>query len=359
MRWFSVASALLFGLMMLFPGNASASFLQTATARDDMASREVDRGLVMGKGWVQLSVGLSWKHSTSGFTAGDGVFNVGEGSSESWRNEGVFDYRLITHKAYWGYTRKAQIYFELPFVAATLRNELLRDDQGNMQPLNSVSLGDVRFGWRYQWVATDKEKFRTFFATDVSAKVPTGNESPGSYLGGPANVQTIISGTGTFDLQVLLGLRQQLSVVALELWGGYVYKPSGVVQWLIETERNQFNARVDPGDAVRLDIALAATLVRPLSLRVDFKNTYRMATRVGTSTRGIPACDGCKTIPNSAGFWSDIRGTVQFWDINFPLGFDLYFEYTLWGRNSMALWPLEDFSPSRGFTAGGNIFARF
>jgi hypothetical protein len=346
-------------LAAMSPPDARASILQTPTARDDMASREVERGLVLGKGWFDISIGFSWKDSRRGFVAGESPIQFGNGNTRAWKNNGRYVHRVFRGRMDWGLTRNSTIWMDVPLVWHDLSNDLLVDDDGNETKLSSFNLGDASFGWRNQWVRTESKSLATSFATDLYMKTPSGNESTGTYIGGPNNVFNLITGTGTYELGLLFGLRQQLAVVGLDVWVGYAHKSGAVVQWLIDTESNQFNARVDPGDEVHFNLGLLATIVPAVTLRADLINSYRMATRAGTSSRGIPACKECEAVPRTAGLWSDVRATISYWRVDFPLGIDAFFEYTLAGRNSGAFWPLEDLSPSHGWTAGGEVFVRF
>ena len=66
---------MLSALMMLFAmplmGDAVAGGFEARTMRDSLAAREVERPLVIGKGWLELNLGLDVKNA-SGFWDADG-----------------------------------------------------------------------------------------------------------------------------------------------------------------------------------------------------------------------------------------------------------------------------------------------
>ncbi len=335
---------------------ARASAFQTHTYQADLPLRLVERPLVLGKGWVQLSFGFDAKVSTSYFLAGDSVWNMGttEGTNQSpYANNARWNYNQVHIRADWGFTKNSQLFLDIPFVISHLGNDIGAD-------ITSAGLGDVRLGIIQQWYRhiDQKGRFNTSLASTLEVKTPTGNESPGSYLSSPGNVTYLVLGTGTYDLALDLALKQQLGPLALKVRAGYTAKFSNVVEYLIEDEENQFNLRIDPGDEVNFDIGLLAQLGPYVGLELGMINTYRGRTRTGPSSEGIDPCSACDPIEGSNGIWTDGRIGLSVSPIN-RFQVDGFVEYTLAGRNSTFMFPLEDISPSRGMTAGGRISLRF
>ena len=117
------------------------------------------------------------------------------------------------------------------------------------------------------------------------------------------------------------------------------------------------NQHLDPGDVVHADVGLAVNFFKHLGMGGTFYLDYRTKSRWGSTSNTFPACKECEEIPNSSGLYMDVEGYV-FADFNIHLGLEAYFRYTLAGRHNF-LWPLEDISPSRGWTAGANLAYRF
>lgn len=336
---------------------AQASAFQTHTYQADLPLRLVERPLVVGKGVLQLSAGFDWKQSSSYFTGDDDEpWNFGAKEGEDWRsysNGATWSYRQFHLDVDWGFTKNSQLFLRIPFVWAHVGNE-------NGADLTAWGLGDVRLGVRQQIARRiDPEgKANASLAAGLELKTPTGNESPGSYLSSPGNLTYVPIGTGTYNLTLDVLARQQAGPIAIQGRAGFVARFSSVVQYLVEDQENQFNMRVDPGDGIEFDIGVIGQLGPYVALSLDFQNEYRLPTRQGSTAKHIDPCHGCAEIEGSSGFWSDLRGGVSVSPSN-RLQIDGFVAYTLAGKNSTFYWPLEDISPSRGVTAGGDVAFRF
>ena len=127
--------------------------------------------------------------------------------------------------------------------------------------------------------------------------------------------------------------------------------------YLVEDVENQFNQHMGPGDVLHAELGVTFQVFRHLAIRADLDIAYRTPSRWGSTEAKIPACGECEEIPGSEGLWMD--GTVRvISDIDDHFGLDAYLSYTLAGRRNF-LWPLEELSPSRGFTVGGNLSYRY
>jgi hypothetical protein len=98
-------------------------------------------------------------------------------------------------------------------------------------------------------------------------------------------------------------------------------------------------------------------LFRHMALRGGLEFAYRTPTRWGSTEAQIPACGECEILEGSDGLWVDVSARL-ITDIDEHFGVDAYFNYSLAGRRNF-LWPLEDISPSRGFTVGANLAYRY
>jgi len=358
-----IASAATFALALslILPSIAEASWFQPHTRQENVPVAEVERGLMFGKSWFVLDVDFRFKQSTSHFI-GDTAANVGVTEGTHWeaeKNEGRWTYRRWEVGIGWGFSKNIDLYARIPIVWGSVYNNRMIDEDGNDNPITSAGLGDVRGGARFQLLRTQDEEgqLSNSLYVGLDMRFPTGSESPGSYIGGPNNVVTIITGTGTWGFDVNARFKQQLAIVAIEVGAGFTWNPTNTVMYLIEDEENQFNQHLDPGDVIHGDVGVTVQFFKNLALRGDLFVDYRTLTRWGATTDSFPACKECAAIPDSNGLYMDVQAKLIS-DFNTHLGLDAYFRYTLGGRHNF-LWPLEDISPSRGWTAGANLAYRF
>lgn len=346
---------------LLAPQVAQASWFQPHTIQEDVPFKEVERSLVTGKSRMLFDLDFSFKQSTSHFI-GDDPLNVGVTEGVHWeseKNDGRWTYRRWELGMAWGFSRNLDIYARIPIISASVWNSRMVDSDGNEEPINSTGLGDVITGFRFQFLRnqSDDGRFSNSLIGVFEMRTPTGAESPGSYIPGPNNLVTIVMGTGTWGFDFAARFKQQLAIVAIEVGGGFTWNPTGTVMFLIEDQENQFNQHLDPGDVLHVELGITVQLFRNLALRGDLMLAYRTPTRWGSTSSDFPACGDCPEIPDSEGLWMDVEARVIS-DLDEHFGLDGYFRYTLGGRHNF-LWPLEDISPSRGWTAGGNLSYRF
>ncbi len=340
---------------------ASASWLQPHTRQEAVPVAEVERPLVIGKSWFVFDLDFRFKYSDSHFI-GDTPANVGmtEGTHwESEKNDGRWVYRRWELGLGWGFSRNIDLYARIPVVWGSVWNNRMMDDDGNETPITGAGLGDVHGGFRFQFLRNQSEdgRFSNSLIANLDMRFPTGDESPGSYIGGPNNVVTIVTGTGTWGFDFNARFKQQLAIVALEVGAGFTWNPTGTVMYLVEDEYNQFNQHLDPGDVIHGDIGVTVQFFQNLALRGDLFLDYRTKSKWGATSATFPACKDCDIIPGSDGLYMDVQARLIS-DFNVHLGIDAYFRYTLAGRHNF-MWPLEEISPSRGWTAGANLAYRF
>jgi hypothetical protein len=351
----------LLAAVLSVPTSAEASWFEPHTIQEDVPFQEIHRSLVTGKSHMTFDLDFRFKQSTSHFI-GSGLANVGLIEGEHWeaeKNDGRWTYRRWELGLAWGFSRNFDLYARIPVIWASVFNNRMMDENGNEAPISAVGLGDVVTGFRFQFLRnqSDDGKFSNSLIGTFEMKTPTGNESPGTYLPGPNNLVTIITGTGTWGFDFGARFKQQLAIVAIEVGAGFTWNPTGTVMYLVEDRENYFNQHLDPGDVIHFDVGVTVQLFRHLALRGDLELAYRTPTRWGSTEAQIPACGECDEIPNSEGLWVDVSARVIS-DFDEHFGLDAYFSYTLGGRRNF-LWPLEDISPSRGFTVGGNLSYRY
>ncbi|MCO4771958.1 MAG: hypothetical protein KDA24_18145 [Deltaproteobacteria bacterium] len=358
----SVTGLLVLLAALVSAGPASASWLQPHTIQEDVPIADVERALVAGKSRMVFDFGFSWKQSRSHFLNSGGVFNAGftEGTNyEKEKNNASWNYATPSLGVTWGFSKNSDIYVSVPVVIASVVNDRMIAEDGSPDPIRSVGIGDLHGGVRFQFLRSRSEdgKFSNSLIGQLDVKFPTGAESPGSFIGGPNNVATIVTGSGTWGWDLSVRFKQQLAILAVEAGVGFTWNPTATVMYLIEDQQNQFNQHLDPGDRVHLDVGLTVQPMQHIAVRADLFLDYRTPTRWGSTVSAFPACKECAVIPESNGFWMDLRGTIIA-DFDTHFGLDAYFEYTLAGRRAF-LWPLEDVSPTRGWTAGGTLSYRF
>jgi len=383
-----MAPRLLVTGLLLVALPASASIFQHHTSQADIEQRIVQRPLVVGKGWVELGLGIDYKYSTSQFLESDSA-NVGfskDNHYESFDNGGVLNLTRFSLNFRWGFTKGTDLYLRVPFLWNNLQNNLTVDNWEEVDGIqegttrvevdadgqehyyvnnprqtniNTFAIGDVEMGVLVQWLRRQdpKGRYNTALGSHIEVKAPTGLESPGSYISSPGLVTVLPTGTGTYNFGVDLEYKQQIDFMAVNVYGGFVWRTSGIVQYLIEDQEHYFNLRLKPGDAIEWGLMLTFQPARFLAIAVGTDMEYRFPTKIGPSDRSIAQCKECQPVDGSDGL--DMDGVVQVsitpsrvWQV------DIRAEYTLGGRPAYLV-PLEDISPARGLTAGAAVMYRF
>ena len=346
---------------LVVPATASATWLQPHTRQEAIPQAEIERPLVAGKSWLETDLDFSWKQSDSHWL-GTSIANLGFTEGEHWeseRNEGRWDYRRLSFGLRWGFSRHIEFNVRIPVVFAEVWNSRMVNEDGSANPISSVGLGDVHTGIRVQALRLQNAdgNISNSLVIGLDMRLPTGAESPGTYIGGPNNVVTIVTGAGTWGWDLYARYRQHLAILGIDVGFGYVLNPSATVMYLIDTETSYFNRSLDPGDVVHGDVKVTVQPLKQIAFQVGLDMDYRMATKWGHTVDTLPYCRDCPEIPNSEGLYMDLVARLIV-DPTQHLGLDMYFEYTLAGRRNF-LWPLEEISPSRGWTLGGNVSYRF
>lgn len=346
---------------MAVPATASASWLQPHTRQEAIPQAEIQRPLVVGKSWLEADIGFAWKHSDSHWL-GDNTVNLGMTEGEHWereRNDGQWDHRTFNLGLRWGFSRHIEINVDIPVVWAGVWNSRMENEDGSPNPITSVGLGDIHTGVRVQALRMQNPAgtISNSLVVGLDMRLPSGSESPGTFIGGPNNIVTIITGAGTWGWDLYARYRQHLAVLGLEVGIGYLLNPSNTVQYLIDTETQFFLRALDPGDVIHGDFKIAVQPIKQIAIQAGLDIDYRTATRWGHTVDTLPYCKECDEVPGSEGLYVDFVSRLIL-DPTQHLGIDVYFEYTLAGRRNF-LWPLEEISPSRGWTLGGDISYRF
>lgn len=334
----AVASLFALGLAALASPAHAAGF-QVKTMRDPLPSREYERGLVIGKGWAEWGLGADVKLS-------DGYWDS-EGNAVDFESAKFLHTTERMHVRY-GISRRAEVHVTVPFHYQRLTNDALGTD------LSQFSLGDPVLGWKV-------EPFRsmapvTSLIVYTWYKAPAGQEAPGNYIGGPNSFTNFVVTTGTPDLALGTAGKRQIGPLALTLDLSYIRRFSGTVMWAIETEYNQFNARVKPGDVTRAagDLMLQ---VGPAALHGGAVFQLRQVFKAGTTSDGWFPGKNLEPVTGSDGWSLDVpAGAI----LNISRGVDLDLAVNIPVRGEdLMFFPIEDIHPTRGFTYSGTLELRY
>jgi hypothetical protein len=325
--------------------SAEAAGFQAKTMRAPLSAVEVERPLVIGRGWLELGLGADYKLA-SGYWDDEGNsrdFEAGPGF------EGA-QWLYTTQRAdlRYGISRRGEIYASLPFHYVRLTNDELGTDT------STFGLGDPRFGWRLEWFHRDAPT--TSIISELEMKVPAGSESAATFIGGPNTVSTFVMSTGTPDLSLTARGKQQLGPIAVEAGLGYVHRFSAVTQYVIEVDQYQFLGRFRPGSEVRANLG-ALVQLGPVAVGADGLFRLRGAAASGTTSTGVIPDAHLDPIAGTEGWSFDLQPRLV---ANVTRGFDVDLGVGIPIRGEgLGLFPLEEITPTRGITYSGSIELRY
>jgi hypothetical protein len=323
----------------LFSPQAIAAGFEAKTMRDTLSAREVERSLVLAKGWLEFGLGTDIKQASGAWSS--------DGTPVDWSStEWLYTTQRLDLR--YGITRRGELFWNMKTHYLQLTNTELGTDTAQF------GLGDPRFGYKF-------EIFRTMAPlTSVIAyaeyKAPAGNESPGNYVGGPTTFTSFVTTTGTPDLALGVRAKRQVGPVAIEAGLARVRRFSGVVQYAIETDNNQFQGRLKPGNEIRAD---GSVLVQagPIALQAGGLYVSREALRIGNTAKGWFPAANLKVQEGSEGWSLDARYGAIF---HVTRGFDVVLaaQMPIQGEDLM-YFPIEDLHPTRGNTYSGTLEFRY
>ena len=326
--------------LALLADTAHAAAFQPKTMRDPLSAREVERGLILGKGWLEFAVGVDYKKA-DGYWDQDGVAADFTDASFLYTTERV--------GIRYGIARRAELFWNVPAHFVQLTNATLGTDTAQW------GLGDPSFGVRTELYRSSAPL--TSIVAVFSYKAPAANEAPGNYIGGPSTFDSFVMTTGTPDGSVAIQAKRQFGPAAVTAGGAYVHRFGGLVQYIIETEQNQFQGRIKPGDLVILDADVLLQL-GPVAPHGGVVYTSTDTTAIGTTADGVfHQNDNLVDVANSDGWAVDAKlGAI----LNLTRGLDLDFGVGLPLRGEdLLFFPIEDLSPTRGTTYSGTLEFRY
>ena len=332
-----IRPTLLFGALGLTLGTAHAEAFEPKTMRDTLAAREVERPLILGKGWLEFGLGGEVKNAT-GYWDSNGEPVDFTDASWLWTTQ--------TLAIRYGVSRRGELYWNFRTHYAQLTNPTMGTD------LSNFGIGDPNFGFKLELL----RGLNTSLISYIDYKAPAANEAPGNYVGQSNSMGAIVMTTGTPDLTLGVAARQRLGPVALTVEVEHVHRFSNVVQYLVETTNNQYNARMKPGDISRGTADLMLQL-GPVAPHVGGELALRQVTRTGQTSGDLFGDLKLKDVEGSDGWSFDLNpGAV----INITRGLDLDLAASIPLRGEdLQFFPIEDLQPTRGLTFKAAVELRY
>ena len=323
--------------LLLLPTLSQAEAAPSKTMMGPLPTRQVERALVLPKGWVQVTLEARAKWS-EGWRDEAGTFQA-YGDDTQWFHS---QYSLRIEQ---GFSSHWMPYLDIPYVVSSLR---LSDDT-----ITTASLGDAHTGLVWQPVLDRPWRL----GLQVDMKAPTGLEWPGDFIGGAFNTSSFLTGTGTTNLGVFARGRVGNSLVALDARVGYILKFPGIVGYVVEPD-GFGNGWIDPGDALLVEGGALLQLGDALLVRAEGSYSARGDYRVGTSGESVwsvawqPLADG--------GRFLDARVEASY-EFSPRCGVVIGASKDLLGSDtrSFAHLGLEEFSPQPGLSADLGLVARW
>ncbi|MEC8381412.1 MAG: hypothetical protein VXZ96_13875 [Myxococcota bacterium] len=322
-----------------FGSVAQAGGFEPKTMRDPLSKRAIERGLVLGKGWVELEFANDSKVATGYWDS--------EGQPQDFEHA-RWTYTTQRLDIRYGVTRRAELYWRIKTHYVQLENDYLGTDT------SQFGIGDPEIGYTY-------ELFKTLApVTSVVVygvyKAPLANESPGNYVGGANSFQAFVLTTGTPDWTFGMKAKKQFGPIAIEGGLAHIFRQSGLALYVVETDLNQFMMRIKPGNIERAHLGVQSQF-GPLNLSGTAILDKRALLKIGPTSDGIIPTQALESVKDSDGIYLDARlaaelnlsNTIDFvGQANIPLvGEDLQF------------FPIEDIHPTRGNTYTGAFVFRY
>ena len=325
--------------LLLTMAPAEAAGFQAKTMRSPLSAVEVERPLIIGRGWLEFGLGADVKLATGYW--GDA------GKPLDWESA---KWLYTTQRAdlRYGISRRAELYASVPFHYVKLTNEALGTNT------DTFGIGDPHVGWRLEWFR--RHAPTTSIISELDMKVPTGSESAATFIGGPNTVSTFVMSTGTPDLSISGKARQQFGPLAVDATLGYVHRFSAVTQYVIEVEQYQFLGRFRPGSEVRAGLG-ALVQLGPVAVGGDGLFRLRSAAAMGTTSSGIIPDAHLDPIEGTEGWSFDVNPKAV---VNISRGVDVNVGAGIPVRGEgLGLFPLEEITPTRGITWSGSLELRY
>lgn len=324
-------------------GEASASGLQAKTDRELYPARQVERPLVLAKGWLQVGLGSAAKVA-SGQWSSEGTFET----FASLPAQPSFTHTTQHLTVAYGLTRHGE-------VTADFRTHWVSlGSRGQPEQTTQFGLGDPRFG--YRWELYRSLAPLTSIVAVGEVKLPTGNQAPGSPLEGQYAFDRVVLSTGTPDLKLGLEGKRQLGPTALSFGAAWVRRFSGVVDYNPLGGISPGTRRFKPGDLALLDAGLTVQL-GPVALFGGADFLLRQQALVAPAGASIFDEEAVQAMEETAGWGLDLDTGAR---VHVSRGVDLTVGalVPLKGEDRI-FYPAEDLTSTYGVTYKGALDVRF
>ena len=331
---------------LLFSSSAIAGGFEGKTMRDPFSNRSVERGLVLGKGWFQLGLGSNYKLSTGAWSP--------DGEKEAWDTTSWLYTTQHLHVRY-GLTRNVELSWKMTSHYVALNNiDFVTNDNENGLVNSQFGIGDPEMGVKYQ-ILRENAPMTSIIAYGLY-KAPLANEMPGNYVASPNAFSSFVMTTGTPDLTVGFAAKKQFGPAALTLDLAEVHRFSGLASYAIETDVNQFQVRVKPGNITKLDVELEGQ-GGPVNISAGAVYQHRSAFQIGTTSAGFFPNKNLDEVIDSDGWSLDAKAGVTF-NVFQTLDIKGAALIPLRGED-LLFFPLEDVHPTTGNVYSGELVYRF
>jgi len=319
-------------------GLAQAGPFTHKTTQGEAPPTQVQRGLVMPRGWLELGLGAERKNSEHHRTQ--------SGARQS--HAGQWRYSQLWVEVRQGFSRRVTLYGAIPWVMAEL-------SPAGGTVTRTVAMGDARVGLVAEpWTWDDAG---AGFQLDL--KAPSGVEWPGNVASGPDQTSSFLTGTGITNVGAhLLGRATVADRLGLRLSAGYVAKLPGVVGYVVQDD-GFGNGWLDPGDEIRLDGVLTGQILPSLAISTGAIWSHRGVYEMGVSG---PGTTKRRMSPLPGGTSAFLDGSLGLsyepnphWEVHATGSRDLQGSDT----RTFAHLGLEEFSPQPGLKLGLGVRARW
>lgn len=258
-------------------------------AHAPLATTEVERSLILARGWMEVEVGL----------------DVHAGAQTGGLN-------ATEHVGFtYGISKQAALYARLPFHHAHV--------QDSLHDAEAAGFVDPLLGVQVEWFRKRAPTTSIISDLQIQVPVPRGDRYGDSAIASSSD--SMMAATGVPSLGVELAAKHQLGPVAVTAGVASVHPFLSIVPYTIEMGTGQATARLKPGD--QLCLRIETTLqVGPLAIGGELRYRAWSFAAMTPDVLGLAAPNALEPIPASGG-WS-LAGSPML-SVNVSRGVDLDF----------------------------------
>ena len=320
---------LLFWIFQLLCSSVLANPFGEKTMQPAWSPQQVDRMLIMPKGWMQLQLSIDSKYSSAqrGLTGDKIPLEADQywSYSRMWLN--------FTH----AFSTRTMMYMHIPIVRAQFQ-------PSSGDAITTMALGDVHSGVFFQ-----PTLLKHSLALQVDVKSPSGVEWPSGRRGGPSDINGFLTGTGLTNLGVTAHGKVKASQrYAVHLSAGYIIKFPGIVGYVVE-ENGFGNGILNAGNELTVVGRHLFQVHDDVCLELTHSFSQRGAYKMGVSGEGLLWNLSEEIL--APGWFMDAGGAVS-WEPTAKRELRLLVSNQIYGSETIqfAALGLEEFSPQPGTT---------